>query len=234
MKLTSIKVLLSFIILVVLGGLGFAWSGLYNIAANDKHWGITSEFLEIVRERSISTNAEKITVPDLSDQARIKRGAANYDAMCAQCHLAPGMKTSELHEGLYPQPPVLYKELDMSKEKPYELHWVIKNGIKLTGMPAWGNYNSDEQIWDMIATIGAMKNMTQEEYQTLVAAGEHTHAMGGHGDTGMDHHGNNSQEKMSDHHAAEEGQSDHHATEEVKPGKQESAPHSHGGKDHHH
>ncbi len=218
MNTGNLKLLAGFIILLVVAGFIFIWTGLFNIAATEKHWGITNSVLELVRERSIRANAPKIDVPDLADAERIRRGAANFDAMCAQCHLAPGMDTSELHEGLYPQPPVLYKTVN-EELQPHETFWVIKHGLKLTGMPAWGNYNSDEQIWDMIAVIKAMqKGMSAEKYQELVASGEHTHAKGGgHGDTAPEHHhGNNN------HHAA--------------PVKKKKAPHTHaeGASPHHH
>ena len=103
--------------------------------------------------------------------------------MCAQCHLAPGVDKSELYEGLYPQPPVFHKA-DHSTHKPEETFWIIKNGLKMTGMPAWGIYNSDEQIWDMVAVLSKIRDMTPEQYKKLADAGEHTHAKGGHDETG--------------------------------------------------
>jgi len=166
----------TFTIFSIIAGLIFVWFGIFNVAANDKHWDVTTEFLEVVRDRSISARSGDITVPsDLKDASRVQRGAANYDAMCAQCHLAPGMETSELFQGLNPKPPVLYKDTHVADMSDANTFWVIKNGIKMTGMPGWGINNSDEQIWDMIATIDAMKEMTPKRYKTLVASGTHTH-----------------------------------------------------------
>jgi len=76
--------------------------------------------------------------------------------MCAQCHLAPGVDKSELYEGLYPQPPVFHK--------PEETFWIIKNGLKITEIPARGIYNSDEQISDTVAVLSKLKDMTPEQY----------------------------------------------------------------------
>lgn len=172
----------SLIILLIVGAL-FVWFGTFNVAANDKHWTITTSLLETVRQRSVSTRSENTVVPDLSGSERIAKGVPNYAAMCAQCHLAPGIEKSELYEGLYPQPPVFYKA-DNSTRKPEETFWIIKNGLKMTGMPAWGIYNSDEQIWDMVAVLSKINDMTAEQYNKLVEDGEHTHAKGGHTDGG--------------------------------------------------
>jgi len=172
----------SLVIILIIGAL-YIWFGAFNVAANNKHWGITTSFLETVRQRSVSIRSQNIIVPNLSSSERIAKGVPNYAAMCAQCHLAPGVDKSELYEGLYPQPPVFYKT-DNSTHKPEETFWIIKNGLKMTGMPAWGIYNSDEQIWDMVAVLSKLKDMTPEQYKKLADAGEHTHAKGGHDEDG--------------------------------------------------
>ncbi len=181
----GIKVALTVALLTLAAGFIFVWTGVFNIAANNQHWQITTNFLELVRNRSISARAGDLIVPDLKDSERIERGVANYAAMCAQCHLAPGTSTSELYEGLNPKPPVLYKDSQFA-QVPNETFWVIKNGIKMTAMPAWGVYNSDEQIWDMIASVKAMDKMAPEKYQELVSSGMHAHKGGGHGEDGSD------------------------------------------------
>jgi len=228
MNFNSLKVILIFLGISSVAGFIIIWFGVFNIAATDKHWAITNNLLEFVRERSISSNAEDIKVPNLSDKNRIAKGATNYDAMCAQCHLAPGIKTSELFEGLYPQPPVLYKH-GIENHEPTETFWVIKNGLKMTGMPAWGNYNSDDQIWDIMAFLFEMKNLSPEEYQKMVEAGEHTHAKGGgHADkSAKPSHEGNTQGGHND-----SATPDHHGNTKSKPAKSSKAnshdePHEH-------
>jgi len=181
MSLKSIKVSFLIITVFLVGILMFAWLGIFNVAANEKHWDITTSFLEFVRDSSISLRSKSIPVPDLTSRDRITRAAANYAAMCAQCHLAPGLENSELYEGLYPKPPV-FNNLENITRQPKEIFWIIKNGLKMTGMPAWGNYNSDEQIWDLVALITSLNRIKPEQYTKFVDAGEHTHNKGGHKD----------------------------------------------------
>src|SRR3546814_12958820 len=70
-----------------------------------------------------------------------------YAAMCTQCHLKPGLKDSELRQGLYPLPP----NLSQVRVDPKDAFWVIKHGIKMSEMPAWGMVpgHDDPTIWSM-------------------------------------------------------------------------------------
>ncbi len=213
------KIILGLGIGAVIFGFSFIWFGVFNVAANVEHWKVSEKFFELVRVRSIVARAGNITVPDLTDKARVKRGAGNYAAMCSQCHLAPGTDTSELYEGLNPAPPVLYK-YDKFTDKPSEKFWVIKNGIRMTGMPGWGTNNSDEQIWDMIALISALKDMTPKQYLQLVESGEHTHKNGGHGSS--------SSMKMQDNHQTNSGGTKAHK----EPMKKKQAGHNDDGHAH--
>jgi len=77
--------------------------------------------------------------------------------MCIGCHLAPGVAETELSQSLYPAPPNLAKiGVDGN---PSAAFWVIKHGIKATGMPAWGKSMGDEYIWGMVAFLNQLPTM---------------------------------------------------------------------------
>jgi hypothetical protein len=147
--------------------------------------------MQAVRERSIQARANKLQMPDLKDPARIRQGAGNYAAMCMGCHLAPGMPSTELSRGLYPVPPNLTQAtVDAAKA-----FWVIKHGIKASGMPAWGKSMDDEYIWNMTAFLQELPRLDASQYRHLVeSSGGHDHGGGEtepHGHTeemGADHH----------------------------------------------
>ncbi len=156
----------------------FAWSGVYNFAADEPHTPFVYSLLETMRERSIESRAPKVAMPDLGDETRIVQGAGNYNAMCVGCHLAPGMSETELSKGLYPAPPNLSKE----KIGPEHAFWVIKHGIKASGMPAWGKSMSDEYVWNMAAFLQELPKLDADRYREMVArSGGHHH------DHGADH-----------------------------------------------
>lgn len=162
------------IVLLAIAVVAYIWFGVFNVSANDKHWAITTSLIEIVRNRSIATRSGDINIPDITSNELIIKGAPNYAAMCAQCHLAPGVNTSELNAGLNPQPPDLTQK-SHSSHSPNETFWIIQNGIKMTGMPAWGKFHSDEQIWELVAFVNVLPKLSKSEYVSLVGDGKHTH-----------------------------------------------------------
>lgn len=161
------------LVLVALGAGAFVWSGAYNIAADEPHWDVTRLAMEQVRKRSVVARASGIEVPDLENAALVRTGAGNYDAMCADCHLKPGVEKSELSRGLYPAPP------DLSRHRiadPAAAFWVIKHGIKMSGMPAWGKSMEDEYVWGMVAFLRKLPDLSQAQYAEVVeASGGHQH-----------------------------------------------------------
>lgn len=183
----KIKTIFSLIgVLAVVAGL-FVWFGVYNIAATEEHWPLTTELLEVVRERSVQVRSEDIVIPETISPELISKGAENYEAMCAQCHLAPGYSPTEIHRGLYPQPPIFHNPKHEAHNKSANF-WVIKNGIKLTGMPSWGSSHSDDEIWGLVAFITKLPGMTVEDYKQITGSGE---------------------KMMDDHHSGGNGQQNH-------------------------
>ena len=168
--------------LVVLAGVavaaiaGFIWSGFYNVAADDPHTAPVYSLLETMRDRSIKTRAGQLEVPaDLMDRERIVQGSGNYNAMCMGCHLAPGMDGTEMSRGLYPAPP----NLSRATVEAAEAFWVIKHGIKASGMPAWGESMNDEYIWNMAAFLQVLPTLDEAGYQAMVdSSGGHSHGGG--------------------------------------------------------
>ena len=155
----------------------FVWSGIYNIGADDTHTKPVYAALQMMRERSITARANKLhPPPNLDDPALIRQGAGNYNAMCTGCHLGPGMEATELSKGLYPPPPNLSKA---DVFDPSHHFWVIKHGIKASGMPAWGKSMSDEYLWNMVAFLKVLPTLNAEQYQAMVdSSGGHSHGGG--------------------------------------------------------
>jgi mono/diheme cytochrome c family protein len=154
----------------------FVWSGIYNIGADDTHTKPVYALMQAMREQSINRYASAIKVPDLTDAALIRQGAGNYDSMCTGCHLAPGMESTELSRGLYPAPPAL-ATADVGN--PAHHFWVIKHGIKASGMPAWGKSMDDQYIWGMVAFIQQLPKLDAAGYRAMVdSSGGHSHGGG--------------------------------------------------------
>jgi mono/diheme cytochrome c family protein len=163
------------IIIAILGGFAFVYSGLFDVAATERHWPLTQWVLETARTRSIKAHATGIEVPaGLGDEAKLVMGTEHFAAHCAVCHGAPGVPKGDIAQGLYPQPPDLAQIATHYSEA--ELFWIIKHGIKMTGMPAWADH-SDEEVWATVVFLRKLPGMTQDDYAKLVMA---SMAHGGH------------------------------------------------------
>jgi mono/diheme cytochrome c family protein len=162
------------LLVVITGAAGaFIYSGLYNIGADAPHSMIVFNALETLRDNSISRHARGIAVPgDLDTAKRVEAGAALYQEMCTGCHLGPGLGRTELSQGLYPAAPELARGDALS---PAEQFWVIKHGVKLSAMPAWGKTHSDDLIWDMVAFVRQLPKMGPDQYKAAVASAPEDH-----------------------------------------------------------
>lgn len=206
------------LLVLILGGLAVIFSGVYNVAADRPHAPLIGWVLHATREHSIESRLDTVEVPELTD-ARVRRGARSYDAMCAGCHLKPGGKKTPMHVGLNPEPPELSGEGEM---EPAEIFWVVKHGIRMTGMPAWGETHSDESLWDVVAFVDRLPDLSREEYDALAgteeagsgmsAGGHHagghqegSHDEDGHGDSGHDDVASDDEGHSHESQAAHEG-----------------------------
>jgi cytochrome c553 len=183
------KILIGALTTIVLGASTatiVAASGLIEIGADVPHSPIIYKILEFGRERSIARHADDLKVPeDFGNPERVRRGAGNYHAMCINCHLAPEMPDSEIRKGLYPRPPKLATEVQRleTSRNPARDFWIIKHGIKASGMPAWSKGGmDDEAIWDLAAFVQKLPVLAKADYDQLVAASD------GHAHDGVDNH----------------------------------------------
>ncbi len=162
-------------VLGLAGGTLYIYSGLYPVGADVPHYRLTTRILETLREQSIARSASQIQVPkNLNTPDRLLAGGADYNDMCAGCHLKPGQHENDLTIGLYPSPPNLYAT-SPKKDNESELKrqfWIIKHGVKASGMPAWGLTHSDERIWDMVAFLQQLPRLKENQYQIMTARGE--------------------------------------------------------------
>jgi mono/diheme cytochrome c family protein len=169
----SVAFLVVFALLVGVAAGAAIYSGLYNIGADAPHTRPVFWLIGHLRDRSIAVRARGVQPPaDLGDPKRISTGAGLYGEMCSGCHLAPGMERTEISQGLYPQAPELSRGLAHS---PGEEFWVIKHGIKMTAMPAWGRTHSDDLMWDMVAFVRVLPKLSAAQYQAAVKSAPMDH-----------------------------------------------------------
>jgi mono/diheme cytochrome c family protein len=163
-----ITMIAAVVVLAVVAGTAFVYSGAYYVGADQPHWPITTWLLNQTRDQSIRAHASGVAIPaGLDDAARIVAGVAHFDEHCVGCHGAPGVERGEIANGLYPRPPSLANAA--RHYTPGELFWIVKHGIRMTGMPAWGEH-SDDELWATVAFLQELVEMSPQDYAKLVAA----------------------------------------------------------------
>lgn len=177
-----------YLILIAIGvfaiGAIYVYSGAYPMGADVPHNKLTYWLLETAREQSIERASKDIDVPSLDDPELLLSGGPDYNDMCVACHLKPGKMQSDMSIGLYPAPPNLSKQEDEHghdhadddhgdpAQSARRQFWIIKHGIKASGMPAWGPTHDDQRIWAMVAFLQKLPELNPEQYQILTARDE--------------------------------------------------------------
>jgi mono/diheme cytochrome c family protein len=161
--LRGIFVLLIIEVLVILG---FIYSGMYDVSALRSEPAPVYWILQKTRERSVLYHSSGIQAPAGVSSLKPTEGLGHYQEMCKGCHGAPGVEPSEIAMGLNPGPPDLKEAA--GELQPSVLFWIVKNGIKMTGMPAFAPTHNDESIWKIVAFLQHLPKISEEEYGAMV------------------------------------------------------------------
>lgn len=161
---------------------GFVYAGVYNVAATSPHTSAVHSLLRTMTARSVAVRANDLSerdIPDLTDTALVRLGSDHFADTCARCHGAPGVERSEMGEGLHPEGPSF--DGNGADWTDRELYWIAKNGMKFTGMPAFGPTHSDQDLWSMVAFIRRLPEMSPQEYEEMVGPADEPegHSHGG-------------------------------------------------------
>jgi mono/diheme cytochrome c family protein len=154
------------VIAAVVGGLLFYIRGHGFSARAEPSW----------MEKVMARNARKIATP--ADAASLKNprlqqtddmiGEADehFVEHCGVCHGSDGRGNTTIGQNLYPRAPDM-TEPDTQQLSDGELYYIISNGIRLTGMPAWGSEDTSEAIWDLVSLIRRLPKLSPDESKRL-------------------------------------------------------------------
>lgn len=122
--------------------------GFVSIRADVKP-GALDDWLGSAMDASTKRNAPKMMnpVPDTPDA--LLASAKLYGSSCGICHGSPAEKNSKIGEAFSPPAPQFFGD-DPPAMKENENFYIIKHGVRMTAMPAWGNLLSDQQTWQAV------------------------------------------------------------------------------------
>jgi cytochrome c553 len=168
----TLRKAIALVTVLVIGSFLVAASGIIPIKASSGHWAITAWLLHFAMQRSVATYTLGLQVPALDDPKLMLRGAGHYETGCRPCHGSPELREPKIAQGMTPYPPYLPPRIP--EWAPEELFYIVKHGVKFTGMPAWPTQQRDDEVWGMVAFLLRFPGLNTEEYRQLV-----------HGEAGM-------------------------------------------------
>ena len=205
-------------LLAIAGAAAFVYSGIYDVSASSPHSAVAEWAMETTRRHSVERRAGRVEAPDHSDDSLVLAGADDFERMCVQCHGAPDREPGEVGRGLNPPAPDL---AESAKEMTSaEVFWVTKNGIKMTGMPAWGSTHDDQSLWPVVALVKRLPEIDAAAYRDLLTRAE-----------GLGHHADGAAEDDHSHAGAERRGNDEHgeanSADESREAEDDSGSHDH-------
>ena len=154
-----------FVLVAVAAGL-VLWFGLFEVAATKPPGKLEEALARFALNRAVARRAPKASNPLPASAEVLRDGLAHYRENCAQCHGAPGVEASEAGQGLNPPAPDL--TLPRVQKRPDgELYWIVANGIRMTGMPAFQPTHKEKEIWEIVAFLRHLDALTAEEERAL-------------------------------------------------------------------
>jgi len=130
--------------------------GLYNVSARQGHLPGVSWVLHTAYKNAVWLRApSEEEVPDLTSPSLIDLGQGHYESACAFCHAMPGQARSQTALSMLPAPPHVTEAV--ADWDPQHMFWIVKNGVKMSGMPAWPSELRDDDVWAVVAFLNAVK-----------------------------------------------------------------------------
>lgn len=151
---------------IAIGGFLLAASGIIPIKASSGHFAVTRWFLNFSMSRSVSLHSIGIDAPGLDDSLLVLKGAGHYEVGCRPCHGGPKLERPRIPGAMTPEPPHLTEKINLWQ--PEELFYIVKHGVKFTGMPAWPAQSRDDEVWAVVAFLLRLPDLSVAEYESLV------------------------------------------------------------------
>jgi len=167
-------VLKAFVLLVALGVVVlfgvFAWIGSRGISARAEPGALETAVARTMRRLAIPRGERDRQNPVEATPEVIAAGLSHYADHCAACHANDGSGETQIGLGLYPKPPDM-RHTPTQSLSDGELFYIIENGVRLTGMPAWGagTHESADETWHLVHFIRQLPRLTPEQLEEMEA-----------------------------------------------------------------
>lgn len=153
-------------VLIVAGGVYAFIVVRDGFSTRDKHFTVEAFIAETARRLAILAEFKDMNNPIFPSAEVYAEACAHYAKYCAQCHASNGSGDTLLRRGLYPRPPDMRLPLTQNKTDG-ELYYTIQSGIRLFGMPAFGEIANDPKHWRLVALIRHLPKQSHDEEKEI-------------------------------------------------------------------
>jgi mono/diheme cytochrome c family protein len=168
MNMAAKKIAVLVVILAALAGvISFViWFRNHGFSAREKPSWIETVLARHARKIATPSGAKELKNPKPVTEASMAEAREHFVEHCSVCHGSAGRGDTLYGRNLYPKVPDL-SQADTQQLSDGELFYIISNGVRFTGMPAFGGEDSPESIWGLVAFIGRLPRLTPEEIKRL-------------------------------------------------------------------
>jgi mono/diheme cytochrome c family protein len=145
------------LLVLVLGGLGFAMLGFFPTAANVEPPHMERHFAMGAVDASMERHAPRLTNPLTPTDQNLEDGMKLYTMNCALCHGGLDRRPSALAASFYPPPPNLIS--DPPDDPEWHIFFTVRTGVRYTGMPAWDKTLSEQDIWKITMLLSQLDKL---------------------------------------------------------------------------
>lgn len=171
------------------------WMAQHSFSAREKPSRLEEFLARHARKIATPAGAKTLKNPYLVTPESSRVAQAHWVDHCAGCHGLDGSANTPLGLNMYPKAPDM-RDAATQGLSDGELYYVISNGVRFTGMPAWGGEHNPEETWQLVSFIRRLPHLTTEERKAMeqMAGGEKTE------EGGADTHTHGSGTKLYGHH----------------------------------
>lgn len=166
--------MIAILLLFVAGAIAsFFWFRNHGFSARAEPSWIEARLARHARRIATPAGAKELKNPVPETEASLTEAREHFVGHCSMCHGIDGRGKTTIGRNLYPKVPPM-TDADTQQLSDGELFYIISNGIRFTGMPAWGGEDSPESIWGLVAFIRRLPKLSPEEIKLMqeMIAGE--------------------------------------------------------------
>ena len=148
----------------LIGGSGYHYARTHGFSAREKPNALEAYFAKTVRRYVVPYGTKQLKNPVPASELFIAEARDHFADHCASCHANNGSGKTQMGQNMYPPAPDMRSGYTQELSDG-ELFYIIKEGIRFSGMPGWGG--DDEENWKLVHFIRHLPNLTQEEIEFM-------------------------------------------------------------------